>query len=111
MRDMLGRFLSHYRAAGAVRILVTVAAFSFLLVGGEFVFALSLDDQRRGATGHGGPEQDDRLVWRTRWNDLMAVATTVALPIVAVFAGLGLARRSVGGLTAGSGQGEAAGRC
>jgi multiple sugar transport system permease protein len=79
--------------------LVTVAAFAFLLAWGEFVFALSLN-----------VNEDVQPVtvalnktigqYGTEWNNLMAVATTVALPIIAVFAGL--QRFIVGGLTAGA---------
>ena len=79
--------------------LVTVAAFAFLFAWGEFVFALSLNN-----------DEDVQPVtvalnktigqYGTQWNNLMAVSTVVALPIVAVFAGL--QRFIVGGLTAGA---------
>jgi multiple sugar transport system permease protein len=36
----------------------------------------------------------------TQWNLLMAVATTIAIPIIAIFAGL--QRYIIGGLTAGA---------
>jgi multiple sugar transport system permease protein len=77
---------------------VTVAALSFLLAWGEFLFALSLTTSTdvqpltvalakfSSSTG-------------TPWDQVMAVATVVALPIVAVF--IGLQRYIVGGLTLG----------
>jgi multiple sugar transport system permease protein len=79
--------------------LVTVAAFAFLLAWGEFVFALSLttsEDVQPVTVAL------NKMIgqYGTRWNDLMAVATTVAVPIIAVFAGL--QRFIVGGLTAGA---------
>jgi multiple sugar transport system permease protein len=79
--------------------LVTVAAFSFLFAWGEFVFALSLN------TNEGVQPVTvalNRLIgqYGTQWNSLMAISTTVALPIVAVFAGL--QRFIIGGLTAGA---------
>lgn len=79
--------------------LVTVAAFAFLFAWGEFVFALSLNINEsvqpvtvalNKTIGQYG----------TQWNNLMAVSTTVALPIVVIFAGL--QRFIVGGLTAGA---------
>jgi multiple sugar transport system permease protein len=79
--------------------LVTVAVFSFLMAWGEFVFALSLnnDQNRQPITvamnafiGQYG----------TEWNNIMAVATTVAVPIIVVFAAL--QRFIVSGITAGA---------
>jgi multiple sugar transport system permease protein len=79
--------------------LVTVAAFSFLIAWGEFIFALSLNlnvkiqpitvavNQFIGQYG-------------TQWNNLMAVSTAVAVPIIIVF--LVLQRYIIGGLTAGA---------
>jgi multiple sugar transport system permease protein len=79
--------------------LVTVAAFSFLIAWGEFIFALSLNlntkiqpitvaiNQFIGQYG-------------TQWNYLMAVSTAVAVPIVIVF--LFLQRYIVGGLVTGA---------
>lgn len=79
--------------------LVTVAAFSFLIAWGEFIFALSLNlntkiepitvaiNQFIGQYG-------------TQWNNLMAVSTAVAIPIVVVF--LALQRYIVGGLITGA---------
>ena len=79
--------------------LVTVAAFSFLFAWGEFVFALSLttsEDVQPVTVAL------NRLIgqYGTQWNSLMAISTTVALPIIAVFAGL--QRFIVGGLTTGA---------
>jgi multiple sugar transport system permease protein len=78
--------------------LVTVAALSFLLAWGEFLFALSLTTTNdiqpltvalatfSSSTG-------------TPWNQVMAVATVVAVPIVVAF--IALQRYIVGGLTIG----------
>src|SRR5215217_5458988 len=79
--------------------LVTVAAFSFLFAWGEFVFALSLttsEDFQPVTVAL------NRLIgqYGNQWNSLMAISTTVALPIIAVFAGL--QRFIVGGLTTGA---------
>ncbi|WP_203454396.1 carbohydrate ABC transporter permease [Jiangella aurantiaca] len=79
--------------------LATVAAFTFLLAWGEFVFALVLLQQQslqpltvllNTLIGQYG----------TRWDHLMAVATVIGLPIVIVF--IALQRLIVGGLTAGA---------
>jgi multiple sugar transport system permease protein len=79
--------------------LITVAAFAFLIAWGEFLFALSLNTN-----------EDVQPVtvalnkfigqYGTQWEKLMAVATTIALPIIAIFAGL--QRYIVSGLVAGS---------
>ena len=79
--------------------LVTVAAFSFLFAWGEFVFALSLttsEDFQPVTVAL------NRLIgqYGTQWSSLMAISTTVALPIIAIFAGL--QRFIVGGLTTGA---------
>jgi multiple sugar transport system permease protein len=78
--------------------IVTVAALSFLLAWGEFLFALSLTTSNdiqpltvalatfSSSTG-------------TPWNQVMAVATVVAVPIVVAF--VALQRYIVGGLTLG----------
>jgi multiple sugar transport system permease protein len=78
--------------------IVTVAALSFLLAWGEFLFALSLTTSNdiqpltvalatfSSSTG-------------TPWNQVMAVATVVAIPIVVAF--VALQRYIVGGLTVG----------
>ena len=78
--------------------IVTVAALSFLLAWGEFLFALSLTTSQdiqpltvalatfSSAEG-------------TRWSQVMAVSTVVAIPIVLVF--VAIQRYIVGGLTIG----------
>jgi multiple sugar transport system permease protein len=78
--------------------LITVAAFSFLIAWGEFVFAVSLN-------GRGTQPVTVALnkfigQYGTHWNDLMAVSTVVALPIILIFAVL--QRFIIGGLTAGA---------
>jgi multiple sugar transport system permease protein len=79
--------------------LVTVAAFSFLIAWGEFIFALSLnlDDNLQPIT-----VATNKFIgqYGTQWNNLMAVATAVAIPIVLVF--LCLQRYIVGGLMSGA---------
>lgn len=79
--------------------LITVAVFAFLMGWGEFLFAITLTTneaiQPATATLNKFIGQ-----YGTEWNRLMAVATTVALPIIIVFASL--QRYIVGGLTAGS---------
>jgi multiple sugar transport system permease protein len=79
--------------------LITVGAFAFLFTWGEFVFGLSLTTKEN--------VQPLTVVlnsfigqYGTRWNLLMAVATTVALPIILVFATL--QRFIIGGLTSGA---------
>lgn len=79
--------------------LITVAAFAFLFAWGEFIFALTLN-----------VNEDIQPVtvalnkfigqYGVQWNNLMAVATTVAFPIIVVFAAL--QRFIVGGLTSGA---------
>ena len=64
--------------------LVTVAAFSFLIAWGEFIFALSLNLNEKlqpitvALNKFSGQ-------YGTRWNEMMAVSTTIALPIILVF--------------------------
>lgn len=79
--------------------LVTVAAFSFLMAWGEFIFALSLNLNEsiqpitvalNSFVGQYG----------TEWNKMMAVATTIALPIVIIF--IALQRFIVSGITSGA---------
>jgi multiple sugar transport system permease protein len=78
--------------------LVTVAAFAFLIAWGEFVFALSLNTK----TNQPVTVALNNFVgqYGTQWNDMMAVSTVVALPIILIFASL--QRFIVGGLTAGA---------
>ncbi len=79
--------------------LITVGALAFLLTWGEFVFALTLvtSESMQPVT-----VALNRFIgqYGTRWNDLMAVASAVALPIVLIFASL--QRYIVAGLTAGA---------
>lgn len=79
--------------------MVTVAAFSFLIAWGEFIFALSLNLNEKiqpitvalnSFVGQYG----------TEWNNMMAVATTIALPIVIIF--IALQRFIVSGITSGA---------
>lgn len=79
--------------------LITVAVFSFLLAWGEFLFALSLTTNE---TIQPATVALNKFIgqYGVQWNNLMAVATTIALPIIAVFASL--QRFLVSGLTAGS---------
>jgi multiple sugar transport system permease protein len=81
--------------------LITVGALAFVTAWGEFVFGLTLatSDEMQPVT-----VVLNRFVsqFGTRWDDLMAVSTVVALPIVVIFAAL--QRFIVGGLTAGAGK-------
>lgn len=78
--------------------LITVAAFAFLIAWGEFVFALSLNPR----TNQPVTVALNKFIgqYGTQWNNLMAVSTVVALPIVLIFASL--QRFIVGGLTSGA---------
>jgi multiple sugar transport system permease protein len=78
--------------------LISVAAFAFLIAWGEFIFALSLNTK----TNQPVTVALNNFVgqYGTRWNDMMAVSTVVALPIIITFAFL--QRFIVGGLTAGA---------
>jgi multiple sugar transport system permease protein len=79
--------------------LVTVAAFAFLMAWGEFIFALSLNLD---------PNIQPITValnsfvgqYGTQWNNMMAVATAIAVPIVVVF--LALQRFIVSGIASGA---------
>lgn len=79
--------------------LITAGTFAFLFAWGEFVFGLSLttSEQMQPAT-----VALNRFIgqYGTDWNDLMAVSTAIALPIVVIFASL--QRFIVGGLTTGA---------
>jgi multiple sugar transport system permease protein len=79
--------------------LITVGALTFVTAWGEFVFGLTLatSDELQPIT-----VVLNRFIGQfgTRWNDLMAVSTVVALPIIAVF--VGLQRFIVGGITSGA---------
>lgn len=78
--------------------LVTIAAFSFLIAWGEFVFAVSLNQR----TAQPVTVALNKFIgqYGTHWNHLMAVSTVVALPILIIFASL--QRFIVGGLTSGA---------
>lgn len=81
--------------------LITVGAIAFLMAWGEFIFGLTLTTSE---------EMQPVTVtlnmfigqYGTRWNDLMAVSTVIALPIVVLFAFM--QRHIVSGLTAGAGK-------
>jgi multiple sugar transport system permease protein len=77
---------------------ITVAAFSFLIAWGEFVFAVSLNPKSTQPV----TVALNKFIgqYGTHWNELMAVSTVVALPIILIFAAL--QRFIVGGLTAGA---------
>jgi multiple sugar transport system permease protein len=79
--------------------LITVAAFAFLMAWGEFLFALSLNTNENVQPV---TVALNKFIgqYGTQWEKLMAVATTIALPIIAIFASL--QRYIVGGLVAGS---------
>jgi multiple sugar transport system permease protein len=79
--------------------LITVAVFAFLFSWGEFLFALSLNTNENVQPV---TVALNKFIgqYGTQWNKLMAVATTIALPIILIFASL--QRYIVGGLVAGS---------
>lgn len=82
--------------------LIAVAALSFLIAWGEFVFGLTLASE---------PDVQPVTVLLnafvgthgTAWGALMATATLISVPVVCVFAAL--QRFVVGGLTAGTAKG------
>jgi multiple sugar transport system permease protein len=79
--------------------LITVAVFAFLFSWGEFLFALSLNTSENVQPV---TVALNKFIgqYGVQWNKLMAVATTIALPIIVIFASL--QRYIVGGLVAGS---------
>jgi multiple sugar transport system permease protein len=79
--------------------LVTVAAFAFLMSWGEFLFALALNTNENVQPV---TVALNKFIgqYGTQWEKLMAVATTIALPIIVIFASL--QRYIVSGLVAGS---------
>src|SRR5215212_283848 len=79
--------------------LITVAVFAFLFSWGEFLFALSL---KTSENVQPVTVALNKFIgqYGVQWNKLMAVATTIALPIILIFASL--QRYIVGGLVAGS---------
>jgi multiple sugar transport system permease protein len=78
--------------------LITVAVLAFLIAWGEFVFAISLNPR----TNQPVTVALNKFIgqYGTHWNDLMAVSTVVALPIILIFASL--QRFIVGGLSSGA---------
>lgn len=79
--------------------MVTVAAFSFLMAWGEFIFALSLNLNERIQPITVALNQFVGQ-YGTEWNKMMAVATTIALPIIIIF--VALQRFIVSGITSGA---------
>ncbi len=79
--------------------LITVGVFAFLMAWGEFLFALSLNTNENVQPV---TVALNKFIgqYGTEWNKLMAVATTIAIPIIVVFASL--QRYIVSGLTAGA---------
>jgi multiple sugar transport system permease protein len=78
--------------------LITVAAFAFLIAWGEFVFALSLNTKSNQPVTVALNNFIGQ--YGTDWNNMMAVSTVVALPIIAIF--VSLQRFIVGGLMLGA---------
>lgn len=79
--------------------LVTVAAFAFLMAWGEFIFALSLNLNEKIQPITVALNKFNGQ-YGTRWNEMMAVSTTVAVPIIVVF--VALQRFIVSGITTGA---------
>jgi multiple sugar transport system permease protein len=79
--------------------LITAGAIAFLMAWGEFVFGLTLltNEQLQPVTVALNELQGQ---YGTRWNNLMAVSTAIALPIIVIF--VSLQRWIVSGLTAGA---------
>ncbi|SFL55600.1 carbohydrate ABC transporter membrane protein 2, CUT1 family (TC 3.A.1.1.-) [Paenibacillus sp. 1_12] len=79
--------------------LMTVGAFCFLWGWGDFIFALTLtsDEKIRPLTMGLSKFSGE---YGTQWNNLMAVATIAAIPIIAIF--ISLQKYIVSGLTSGS---------
>lgn len=82
--------------------LIMISSFAFLMAWGEFTFALTLltDQSMQPLT-----VALNRLIgqYGTNWNDLMAVATLIALPVLIVF--VFLQRYIVAGLAGGATKG------
>ncbi|MFT4038158.1 MAG: carbohydrate ABC transporter permease [Thermomicrobiales bacterium] len=95
------RFGAFWRIALPLALpgLITVATLSFLMAWGDFVFGLTLATSEKMVPVTVSLSQIITQ-FGTRWNDLMAVSTVVALPIIIFF--VFLQRYIVGGLTAGS---------
>jgi multiple sugar transport system permease protein len=79
--------------------LITVSAFAFLMAWGEFIFALSLnldpDIQPITVALNSFVGQ-----YGTEWNNMMAVATAIAVPIVVIF--MALQRFIISGIASGA---------
>ena len=78
--------------------IITVAALSFLIAWGEFVFAVSLNTKSHQPVTVALNNFIGQ--YGTDWNNMMAVSTVVAVPIILVFASL--QKFIVGGLTSGA---------
>lgn len=79
--------------------LLTVGVFCFLFGWGDFIFALTLTSSNSVRPLTLGLYQFIGQ-YGTEWNNLMAVATLAALPIIIIF--ISMQRYVVGGITAGS---------
>lgn len=101
MVDGCSRFGAFWRVVLPVVVpgLITAGAIAFLMAWGEFVFGLTLltNEQLQPVTVALNELQGQ---YGTRWNNLMAVSTAIALPIVVIF--ISLQRWIVSGLTAGA---------
>jgi multiple sugar transport system permease protein len=101
MVDGCSRFGAFWRVVLPVVVpgLITAGAIAFLMAWGEFVFGLTLltNEQLQPVTVALNELQGQ---YGTRWNNLMAVSTAIALPIIVIF--VGLQRWIVSGLTAGA---------
>jgi multiple sugar transport system permease protein len=101
MVDGCSRFGAFWRVVLPVVVpgLITAGAIAFLMAWGEFVFGLTLltNEQLQPVTVALNELQGQ---YGTRWNNLMAVSTAIALPIIVIF--VSLQRWIVSGLTAGA---------
>ncbi|WP_084402919.1 carbohydrate ABC transporter permease [Schaalia suimastitidis] len=81
---------------------VMIGSFAFLMAWGEFTFALTLSTQQEVQPL---TVALNRLIgqYGTNWNDLMAVATIIALPVLLIF--IALQRYIVAGLAGGATKG------
>lgn len=81
---------------------IMIGSFSFLMTWGEFTFALTLLTK---ANYQPLTVALNRLIgqYATNWNDLMAVATVIAVPVLALF--IALQRYIVAGLAGGATKG------
>jgi multiple sugar transport system permease protein len=101
MVDGCSRFGAFWRVVLPVVVpgLITAGAIAFLMAWGEFVFGLTLltNEQLQPVTVALNELQGQ---YGTRWNNLMAVSTAIALPIIVIF--VSLQRWIVSGLTTGA---------